>query len=274
MQAFPTLESVRESLRPLRTQLVTHDMYRRVETLEDVRLFMAHHVFAVWDFMSLLKALQRHLTCVTIPWMPQGDRRSRRLINEIVMAEESDEEGGGGYSSHFELYRAAMDQCGADTSRIDGFLDRIRRGEGVTAALDTAGVPQAAQAFVETTWKIIASGAMHAIAAAFTLGREELIPDMFRALVADLQTRLPAQLTLFHAYLERHIHVDEAHHTPMALHMLAGLCNDDPRKWREAEEAARVALNARVALWDGVVEQIATAKGQGTASTANSVPAT
>ena len=267
MKETPSLDSLQESLGPLRAQVVEHSVYHHIEALTDVRIFMEHHVFAVWDFMSLLKTLQRHLTCVTIPWMPQGDRRSRRLINEIVMAEESDEEGGGGYSSHFELYRAAMDQCGADTSRIDGVLDRIRRGEGVTAALDKAGVPQAAQAFVGTTWKIVASGAVHAIAAAFTLGREEVIPDMFRALVADLQTRFPEQLTLFHTYLERHIHVDEVHHTPMALHMLAGLCNDNPRKWREAEEAARMALNARIALWDGVVEQIAIAKGKGTAST-------
>ncbi len=263
MKETPALDSVYESLRPLRQQVVEHPVYRHIETLADVRLLMEHHVFAVWDFMSLLKALQRHLTCVTVPWVPQGDRHSRRLINEIVLAEESDEECGGGYSSHFELYHAAMDQCGANTSSIDGFLDRVRGGEGVADALDTTAVPQAAQTFVGTTWRIVVSGEAHAIAAAFTLGREEVIPDMFRALVTDLQKRFPAELTLLHAYLERHIHMDEARHTPMALHMLAGLCNDDPRKWREAEEAARVALNARIALWDGVVEQITIAKGAG-----------
>ena len=263
MKVFPTLESMRESLRPLRTQLVTHDVYRRVETLEDVRLLMAHHVFAVWDFMSLLKALQRQLTCVTVPWVPQGEPHSRRLINEIVLAEESDEAWGSGYGSHFELYRAAMDQCGADASRIDDFVARVRRGEGVAEALATAGVPQAAQAFVRTTWRIVESGVMHAIAAAFTLGREELIPEMFRALVADLQQRFPGQFTLFHTYLERHIQVDEAHHTPMAFQMLEGLCAADARKWREAHEGARVALEARLALWDGVVEQIVLARGAG-----------
>jgi hypothetical protein len=263
MQESQTLDSIQESLHPLRKRVVEHTVYRHIERLADVRIFMEHHVFAVWDFMSLLKALQCQLTCVTVPWMPQGDRRSRRLINELVLAEESDEECGGGYSSHFELYRAAMAQCGADTSRIDDCLERLRRGEGMAAALAKAAVPHAARAFVETTWRLVESGAAHAIAAAFALGREEVIPEMFRALVGDLQRRFPGQLSLLQNYLERHIRVDEARHTPMALCMLAGLCNDDPGRWREAEEAARVALNARIALWDGVAERIALAQGKG-----------
>ena len=267
MQESHTLDSMQESLHPLRQRVVEHTVYRHIETLADVRIFMEHHVFAVWDFMSLLKALQRQLTCVTVPWVPQGDRCSRRLINELVLAEESDEEWGGGYSSHFELYRAAMEQCGADTARIDDFLERLRRGEGIAEALAKAGVPKAARAFVEITWQLVESGAAHAIAAAFALGREELIPEMFRALVVDLQRRFPGQLSLLQNYLERHIRVDEAHHTPMALRMLAGLCNDDARKWREAEEAARGALHARIALWDGVTERIARARGTGLVGT-------
>ncbi len=257
-----TLDRLQESLRPLREQLVEHSVYHHIETLEDLRIFMEYHVFAVWDFMSLLKALQRHLTCVTVPWVPQGDRLSRRLINEIVLEEESDEKSEGEYISHFELYQAAMEQCGADTSKIDDFLDRIRQGESVSEALEKADVPKPAQTFVETTWQIVASGKAHSIAAAFALGREDLIPDMFRALVTDLQNRFPGQLTRLHNYLARHILLDEEHHTPMAKKMLAGLCDTDPSKWRECEETARVALNARIALWDGVVEQITTAKGK------------
>ena len=128
MKGISSLERLRESLRPLRAQVVQHKVYGAIETLEDLRIFMEHHVFAVWDFMSLLKALQRDLTCVEIPWVPQGHRLSRRLINEIVLEEESDEETGGGYISHFELYRAAMEQCGADISRVDSFLEALRRG--------------------------------------------------------------------------------------------------------------------------------------------------
>lgn len=255
---LPTI--LQESLYPLRKQLIEHPVYSRIGTLEELQIFMEHHVFAVWDFMSLLKALQRDLTCVTVPWIPQGGQLSRRFINEIVLAEESDEDSGGRYTSHFELYRAAMKQCQADTSIIDRFIELIRQGETVFAALEKASVPQAAQDFVITTWSIVESGSTHSIAAAFTLGREELIPDMFRSLVAELQNQFSGQLNLFSNYLERHIELDEEHHTPMAFQMLAELCGNDSRKWREVEETAHIALKARIALWDGVVEQMAIAR--------------
>jgi hypothetical protein len=275
MKEIPSLETLQESLRPLRDELAKHEIYRRIETLEDLRIFMEHHVYAVWDFMSLLKALQSRLTCVAVPWVPQGDRLSRRFINEIVLEEESDRESGGGYISHFELYRAAMDQCGADISRIDCFLNRIRSGEAVTRALEADGVPKAAQAFVRRTMTIVESGSAHSIAAAFTLGREDVIPILFRPLVTKLEYRFPGQLTLFQDYLERHIRLDEERHTPMGLQMLAGLCRDDPHKWREAEETARVALDTRIALWDRVAEQITSAIGKGIVSseTRQGIPA-
>ncbi len=266
MKEIARLHSLQESLRPLREKLAGHGIYQQIETLEDLQIFMEHHVFAVWDFMSLLKALQIRLTCVAVPWVPQGDRLSRRLINEIVLEEESDEESGGGYISHYELYRAAMEQCGADISRIDCFLHRIGSGEAVVKALEAADAPKAAQAFVRTTMRIVESGSAHLTAAAFTLGREDVIPVMFRPLVTKLQNRFPGQLTLFQDYLERHIRLDEERHTPMGLQMLAVLCKDDLRKWREAEEAARVALKTRIALWDGVVGQIASAIGKGIVS--------
>ena len=250
------LEQLQHSLRPLRGQLVKHEMYRSIKTQDDLRTFMEHHVFAVWDFMSLLKALQIRLTGVTLPWTPQGDRNARRLINEIVLEEESDEDGQGGYSSHFEFYRTAMAQCGADTSRIDKFVERLCRRDSVYQALESAGVPDAAQAFVTTTWGIIQSESTHSIAAALTFGREDLIPEMFRALVADLHERFPGPWDRLRYYLERHIHLDEDRHIPLARQMLAKLCGNDEAKWREADEAARTALNARIALWDGVAEQL------------------
>ncbi len=250
------IESLRQSLQPLREQLVKHGVYQAVKTAKDLRVFMEHHVFAVWDFMSLLKALQGHLTCVTVPWLPQGGRNARRLINEMVLEEESDENGEGGYISHFELYREAMAQCGADTSRVDDFLIRLRRGQTVPEALEAAGVPKAAQAFVSTTWQIVESGPPHVIAAAFALGREDLIPEMFRTLTAELDDRFPGQWAFLRRYLERHIHLDEEHHRPLAFEMLDGLCGSDQEKWREAQETASKALSARIALWNGVVEQI------------------
>ncbi len=257
------IDEMKESLRSLREQLVKHRLYVEMQTPADVRIFMEHHVFAVWDFMSLLKALQLRLTCVTIPWVPQGDPNARRLINEIVLDEESDDNGEGGYTSHFELYRAAMAQSGANASGIDDFLDRLGRGDPFCEALEEARVPEAARIFVRATWDILGSKSTHSIAAAFTFGREYLIPDMFRALVLDLDERFPNQLGLLRYYLERHIQLDEEHHTPLARRMVAALCETDQKKWREAKEAARAALHARIALWDGVVEQITLSRGRG-----------
>jgi Protein of unknown function (DUF3050) len=265
MQMKPTLslQNLEQSLWPLREKLAEHEIYRHIRNISEVHIFMEHHVFAVWDFMSLLKALQRDLTCVAIPWVPQGNRLSRRLINEIVLEEESDADGAGGYLSHFELYRAAMAQCGADLSSIDGFLASIRNGDNAATALHRAGAPKAAESFVKTTMRIVKRGSIHAIAAAFTLGREDIIPQMFTPLVANLEHQFPGQLTLFQNYLQRHIRLDEERHTPMALQMLMELCGDDSVKWQEAQETALTALLARIELWEGVVEQVAATKRAG-----------
>lgn len=251
-------KTVSAGLQPLRQRLINHEVFHAMGSLEDLRVFMEHHVFAVWDFMSLLKALQRCLTCVDVPWLPMGDVTSRRLINEIVLGEESDEFDGSGYGSHFEFYRQAMIQCGASTVPIDRFLELLRRGQGVEQALTRTDVPSAARDFVTATWEILDTGSPHVIASAFTFGREDLIPGMFRSLIADLEGRWPEQLTIFHHYLERHVHLDEEQHSPMAVRMLQSLCQGDAGKWREVEETAKFALSARLALWDGVNQELAT----------------
>lgn len=261
MQQDPRIEALWNALQPLRERLLTHGVYTCIETLRDMAIFMQHHVFAVWDFMSLLKSLQQLLTCVSVPWVPQGDRTSRRLINELVLGEESDAVTGGGYVSHFELYRDAMVECGADTAPIDGLIARLTQGEPVREALRSCGAPVAAQAFVETTWQVIEAASLHRLAAAFALGREELIPDMFRHLIANLQRQFPGRLMTLQTYLERHVHLDEEHHGPLALQMLGNLCGDSAERWREAQAVADACLQARIALWDGVVRQIAYAKG-------------
>jgi hypothetical protein len=245
-----------DSIRPIREQLVAHPIYASITTREALCVFLEHHVFAVWDFMTLLKALQRKLTCVDLPWVPTADRQARRLVNEIVLAEESDEDGQGGHASHFELYLDAMRQAGADTSAIERFLGALGDGQPIGQALQSSEVPIPAREFVATTWDFVASGSIPNIAAAFTLGREELIPDLFRGLVKTLDEREPGRLGLFRHYLDRHVHLDEDEHGPMALRMLSTVCGDDPTRWRDAKRAANRALEARLALWDGVTAEI------------------
>jgi hypothetical protein len=241
----------------LRERLVSHPLYALIDGPDRLRWFMAHHVFAVWDFQSLLKALQQRLTCTTIPWLPTPDPEARRLVNEIVLDEESDALPEGGSASHFELYLDAMRQAGADTQPIERLLDLLRAGTGLDAALDACGCPPAAAAFVRRSFAVIESGSTPAIAAAFTYGREDVIPDMFRGLVVGLAQEDPAAWGRFRFYLERHIEHDDEHHAPVCRRIVARLCGDDSATWNEASAAARECLVARLALWDAIATKLA-----------------
>ena len=257
VESTPSLAMIEARIAPLRARLASHPLYPSIRTPAQLRTFMESHVYAVWDFMSLLKALQRALTCVDVPWTPTRFPASRRFINEIVLGEESDEYEGRP-ASHFELYLEAMERAGASTVAVRGVVDRVARTP--RAEVDLTGVPPAAKAFVETTFRVIRTGSLAAQAAAFTFGREDAIPNMFRALVRDLNSEMgggPGQdLGQFLWYLERHIEVDGDEHGPLSLRMVADLCGDNPVLWEEAATAAEEAIRARLALWDGVLEAI------------------
>jgi hypothetical protein len=243
-------------LEPLRAELVRHPIYGRVRDLASLRLFMTSHVFAVWDFMTLVKTLQRALTSVETPWLPPGDTRAARLINSIVLGEESDEIAPGHYTSHFELYLSAMDEIGADRAPIDAVIEAVRKRTPVSAALERVAIPESTRDFVRTTMRIAETGSVHEVAAAFLHGREDLVPAMFRRILTTLGAEPSLSCAAFRCYLERHVDVDEHEHSPMAHQILESLCAGDATKWKQAEEAAVVALTARVRLWDGVWKQI------------------
>jgi len=246
------IEFLQLELAPARRRLLNNGLYYRLRTLPDLRRFLEHHVFAVWDFMSLLKSLQRELTCVQVPWVPTANAATRRLINEIVLEEETDLDPEGRPSSHFELYLRAMEECGADTGPIRRLLALVGAGRSVAHALDAAHVPDSVRQFVETTFAIIETGRPHAVAAAFTFGREELIPAMFRRVVGELRDQFPGQLDTLIYYLDRHIQLDEEVHTPLAQQMVRELCADDPTRWQDCQQVALRCLESRMALWDGI----------------------
>lgn len=240
-----------------RKALVAHPVYSDIKSVDELHIFMQHHVFAVWDFMSLLKSLQRMLSCVEVPWVPQGDPNIRRLVNDIVMSEETDEAGEGQYSSHFELYLESMQQVSADTRPILDLLARIGRDEDVAQAMDHCGAPAGAVRFVKSTFDVIDTGDLHRIAACFTFGREDVVPDMFRNIVEEMRRNNSARLDRFIYYLDRHIAIDTDVHGPMAFDMIGRICGDDDRKWSEAQDAAVTAIRSRVKLWDSVVDALA-----------------
>ncbi|MEU3032496.1 DUF3050 domain-containing protein [Streptomyces incarnatus] len=249
----PEVLALKGHIAAVRTEVTGHPLYTSFHSHRDVAVFMEHHAFAVWDFMSLLKSLQRQLTCTSVPWVPQGPVASRRLINEITLVEESDE-WGEGFTSHFELYRAAMDDAGADPGPLDAFLGLLRTGTPVPKALVAAGAPLPVRDFVGATWNVIETAPVHVQAAVFAFGREDLIPEMFEQVVR-IDDR-DGSLARFKDYLHRHIEVDADEHTPMAMRMLVDLCGDDARKWAECAGAVREALGERARFWDAILRRL------------------
>lgn len=250
------LQKIQTRLAPLRKSLLEHPIYARIDRMESLHIFMGHHIFAVWDFMSLLKALQRQLCYTQVPWLPPINRQGCRLINEIVLAEESDEDGEGSYASHFDLYHQAMLRCGADTAVIDQFLNELRTGLSVQQALVNAGAPNAVRNFVLQTFDVIDAGDLCAIASTFTFGREDLLPDVFRQIVDKLSVDAASDLNFFKYYLKRHIDLDGEQHGPMAERLIDFLCGDSDTKWQAAEDAALSALESRLRLWDGIEDSL------------------
>lgn len=253
------LEFSAETISTLEDKLNNHPLYQAIQTLDDLRIFMAHHVYPVWDFMSLLKYLQYRIAPAAFPWKPHANTSIRFFINQIVLAEESDEglpdaSGLPTYVSHFELYCEAMREIGANPADAIHFSD-VAFEQGIANALSLNTVPAAAAEFTRTTFDFIDTNQTHVVGAAFALGREHIIPEMFRSFLTRMNIT-EQDAPVFHYYLKRHIHLDEGLHAPLALKMMNELIGDDPVKLREAEEAAFAAVEARIKLWDGVLAAI------------------
>lgn len=238
-----------------RKALVAHPLYRRLSSFEDAAAFAKCHVFAVWDFFSLLKRLQREVTCVETPWLPKGMSDHARFILDIVISEESDEAIGAGYISHFELYLSAMDEIGADRGPIDGYLARLREGIDPFAALNSADIPQYVRDFVTNTLTVALNGEPHEVAASFCHGRENLLPDVLTGVRAGLGPELNGS-PIFKHYLDRHITLDHDEHGPLALKLLDALCEGDADKIEAANRVGVAAIEARTALWDGILAEL------------------
>lgn len=250
------IEKIKNATEPFRQQIIHHRVYSMINDIDDLKIFMQYHIYAVWDFMSLLKTLQNNLTCTTIPWFPKGSGDTRNLINEIVVGEESDVDSFGVRKSHFELYLDAMHQCNADTSKIDNFIQELKRSGDFHSAFEASDAPMEARDFVDYTFKIIGSEKAYLQSAIFTFGREDLIPGMFISLVNDIHNNFPNSISIFKYYLERHIEVDGDHHSHLALQMTSNLCGSNEDFWEEAEKASIESLQKRISLWDGVYKQI------------------
>ena len=255
------MTEVRNStLEDARQELTTHPLYERLDSFDGAREFMQYHVFAVWDFFSLLKRLQREVTCVETPWIPRGMSDHARFITEIVLAEESDEAIGGGYISHFELYLSAMDEIGADRTAIDRLVAAVATGEDPVAALEHPSIEPFVREFVTSTLEVSLNGEPHEVAASFCHGRENLLPDVLSGIQSGLGDQVDGA-PIFKHYIERHITLDHDEHGPLAIKLLDELCDSDPEKIARADEVGIAAIQARGRLWDGVLAQLEAGEG-------------
>jgi len=252
-----TISTINKKITPQKDILLQHPLYEKVKTIDDLQQFLESHVYAVWDFMSLLKALQSKLTCTSTPWFASANPETRYLINEIVLAEESDLTLDGKRLSHFEMYVEAMQSCGADTAELNQFLQNVIDTNNIFVAIKQSSLHPNIKDFLDFTFRIIDEGKTHKIAAAFTFGREDLIPTMFTEILKNFQHNFPdVDLAKLIYYFERHIELDADEHGPMAMQMITELCQDDAQKWKDVEEVSIVALEKRIGLWNAIEEKI------------------
>lgn len=251
-----TLDELRGELESLTKQATGHQVFKRLTSLENARVFMQHHVYCVWNFQSLLKRVQRDFTCQTTPWMPIGNPEARRLINEIVLEEESDMHPTLGALSHYELYRQAMEQAGCDVTVLDAFMTDMSETHDLMRTVRSSSIPSTVKEFLEQDFRVILHGNTHKVLALFTLCREEAVPSFFLPMVKTLNEGVGDRLELFVYYLNRHIEVDGDRHGPASRRMLDEACGDDDNMWREAYATAIENMTLRIGIWDGILKEI------------------
>ena len=270
----PFLKKVCKNLAPYQDKLFKHELYSNIKNQEETKVFMSNHVFAVWDFMSLLKTLQRHFTCVDIPWIPRQNTALCHFINEIVLGEECDNLGTNDANhavSHFELYIKAMKEVQANSEAIEFFVNSQTKGTHWRKALkDTKELFVSERSlianftldFVKETVTLCEKAPANVIASCFLFGREDPIPKMFQSILNNLESKNVFCPNL-KTYLQRHIDVDGGLHSVLAEKMIVTICGEEKEKWDEAEEYAIKAIVDRTKLWDGVMEKIYENKKKG-----------
>ena len=249
------MNNIVQDLEPLKDKLRNHSLYNNIKDVEDLKIFSSAHVYAVWDFMSLLKFLQIKLTSTSLPWFPSKNTTTAKLINEIVAGEETDEDQNANPMSHFEMYIDSIQEFGLNTDEILNNINSLNKLESIEEDIDKLDIKEYVKNFLKFTFSVIRRGNVHEVASVFTFGREDLIPDMFIPLIEGINAENNDLNKLIY-YFKRHIEVDGDMHGPMSMEMLSYLCNNDAKKISESSSISKESLLARISLWDGIENEI------------------
>jgi hypothetical protein len=239
----------------IRDRMVRHPVFAEIRDINSLRIFMEAHVFAVWDFMSLVKRLQRDLTCIALPWLPPRDQLAAQLINQIVLGEESDVGPGGEPISHLELYLAAMREIGANPESFEHFKSALAGGATLRSAFDRAAAPPFVRDFTGYTLKVASEAPLPVVMASFFYGREDVIPAMFSSLLEGWGVDAE-RAPMFVYYLKRHIEVDSGEHGPAARAILDNAIGGDQQRQVQVLAAAHESIQARIGFWDGLLDSL------------------
>lgn len=229
-------------------QLYKHSIYHKLNDQTSIQKFMEIHGIAVWDFMNILSILRRKVVCTSLPWEPPKYPLLARFINQIFVAEETDQVENFQSISHFELYLKAMEELGADTKKVKDFIHLMSSDEGASIE-DMQQIPLALIEFIQFGFDLI-DYEIWEVVAAFLYGREKIIPIMFQKFLDTLNQSEKEEYKYFKLYLERHIELDGDEHGPMAEQMLKNVCGNDPQKWFLSAQMAKQAIQMRIKFWD------------------------
>ena len=243
-------------LEPVSSLLKTHSLYNKVDSIPKLKIFMKSHVYAVWDFMSILKSLQNDLTVTSVPWIPPTNINAARFINEIVISEESDEVefSPSKYISHYGLYLYAMKEVNAFCEPVESLVADITKKTPWEIALQN-NKTRYSNIIPKGTLKVSTSAKLHQKMAHFFFGREDPIPVMFQNILTEIENK-NIKAKMFKAYLDRHIQLDGDDHGPLSIKILESICEENTQLWDEVYESAIETIEARIKLWDSIENQL------------------
>ena len=241
------VQKLKKKLKEKENILYNHNIYSKTNNLEQLQIFMENHIYAVWDFMLLVKYLQRKLTSVELIWKPTKYRISRHYINEIILNEESDLINSS-YISHFELYKIAMIEINANTSSIDKFINEVTEENYVSII---SKLNQGLCNFLFDTFESITEKDLYHNIGYFYYGRENPIPQMFSRIIKNICSNY--NCTHMKLYLERHITMDGDIHGPITKIVINELIFDNIDNEINILLGGIHAIESRINFWNYIL---------------------